>query len=72
MIRLDETRRNEAPTLTLSENEACLLAATRDLAETLGVEPKQVQRALAGVIRRRTDFERLRRSSKASPQIVLG
>lgn len=48
---------------SLPEVENRLLKATHDLAATLGVEPQQALRALASVVQRRADFERLRRSA---------
>lgn len=47
---------------SLSVIEGRLLKATHDLAATLGVEPQQAIRALASVVQRRVNFERLRRS----------
>lgn len=61
MMRLVEGEPGEA-TEASEEVEAILLKAVHDLAASLGVEPAQAIRALSMVIRRRTAFERLRRS----------
>jgi hypothetical protein len=61
MMRLAEVERDEAAKAS-QDVEAILLKAVHDLAASLGVEPPQAIRALSMVIRRRTAFERLRRS----------
>jgi hypothetical protein len=66
MIRLDEALRDDQALESLPEVEALLLRAAHDLATTLSVEPQQVLRTLATVIRRRVDFERLRHAAKAA------
>ena len=55
---------------SLSEIENRLLKATHDLAGTLGVEPRQAIRALASVVQRRADFERMRRDANVGEPVV--
>jgi hypothetical protein len=52
---------------SLPEVENRLLQATHNLAATLGVEPLQALHALAAVVQRRADFERLKRSAAPIP-----
>ncbi|KPH81416.1 hypothetical protein AE618_08800 [Bosea vaviloviae] len=62
MMRLLEDHESEAS--NPSENgEAILLEEVHALAASLGVEPERAIRALSIVIRRRTAFERLKRSA---------
>lgn len=71
MIRLGQALHEEEAPGSLPEVEALLLQATHDLAATLGVEPEQALRALAAVIRRRADFERLKGAAKATSGRIL-
>lgn len=66
MIRLDEILHAEEQSQSLAETEALLLKATHELARALGVDPLRVLKALAIIIRRRTDFESL----KIAPEIA--
>ncbi|WP_454654045.1 hypothetical protein [Bosea beijingensis] len=61
MTETSDTARRDQKSKSLSEIEGRLLRATHDLAGTLGVEPHQAIRALATVVQRRADFERMRR-----------
>ncbi|WP_293797313.1 hypothetical protein [uncultured Bosea sp.] len=71
MIRLGQALHEDEGSGSLPEVEALLLQATHDLAATLGVEPEQALRALAVVIRRRADFERLKGAAKATSGRIL-
>lgn len=62
MTHIDAAK-NEQKLDSLPEVERRLLTATHDLAATLGVEPRLALRALASVVQRRVDFERLRKSA---------
>lgn len=62
---VDVLKKDRTPE-SLREIESRLLKATHDLAAALGVEPHQALNALATVVRRRADFERLRGAAKAS------
>lgn len=63
MTDAHHTTRKDRKSISLSEIEGRLLRATHDLAGTLGVEPHQAIRALATVVQRRADFERMRRDA---------
>lgn len=60
MTHLDEELGKDQTAKTLPEVENRLLKATHDLAVTLGVDPVDALCALASVVQRRADFERLR------------
>ncbi len=60
MTHLDDVLKKDRLAKILPEVETRLLKATHDLASTLRVEPKQVFQALATVVQRRADFERLK------------
>lgn len=66
MTQLDNVLKKDWTPESLPEIESHLLKATHDLAAALGVEPHQALNALATVVRRRADFERLRGAAKAS------
>lgn len=65
MIHLDDVLKKDRTAETLPEVETRLLRATHDLAATLGVDPVDALCALASVVQRRADFERLRGAAKA-------
>ncbi|WP_157089543.1 hypothetical protein [Bosea sp. WAO] len=60
MTHPDEVLKNDPSAESLPEVETRLLKATHDLAATLGVDPVDALCALASVVERRADFERLR------------
>jgi hypothetical protein len=66
MTHLDDVLKRDRPAETLPEVEIRLLRATHDLAATLGVDPLDAICALASVVQRRADFERLRGADKAT------
>lgn len=65
MTHVDQVPHHDQQPASAPEVEALLLKATHDLAATLGVEPEQALQALATVVQRRADFERLRGAAKA-------
>jgi|GEM_PF-5676398 len=70
MTDTNDTARKDRKSASLSEIESHLLKATHDLASTLGVEPRQAIRALASVVQRRADFERMRREANVREPLV--
>lgn len=66
MTHLDDVLKKDRTPESLPEIESRLLKAAHDLAAALGVEPHQALHALATVIRRRVDFERLRGAANAT------
>lgn len=70
MTDANHTARKDQKSKSLSEIEGRLLKATHDLAGTLGVEPHQAIRALATVVQRRADFERMRRDANVGEPLV--
>lgn len=66
MTHLDDVLKKDRQAETLPEVETRLLNATHDLAASLGVDPVDALCALASVVQRRADFERLRGANKAS------
>jgi hypothetical protein len=70
MTDTNDIARKARKSKSLSEIEERLLKATHDLAGTLGVEPRQAIRALATVVQRRADFERMRRDVSVGEPIV--
>ncbi|MGX1742115.1 hypothetical protein ACWIEX_11210 [Bosea sp. NPDC055353] len=66
MTHLDDVLKKDRMAEVLPEVETRLLKATRDLAATLGVDPVDAMRALASVVQRRADFERLKRPPGAT------
>lgn len=63
---MTDVLKNDRQAETLPEVETLLLKATHDLAASLGVQPQQAFLALATVVQRRADFERLRGADKAT------
>lgn len=70
MTDSNQTARKDRKSRSLSEIEGRLLQATHDLAGTLGVEPYQAICALATVVQRRADFERMRRDANVREPLV--
>lgn len=66
MIYLDDVLQKDRTAETLPEVETRLLMATHDLAAALSVDPVDAICALASVIQRRADFERLRSPAGAT------
>lgn len=66
MTRLDDELKEDQAAEVLTEVESRLLKATHDLAATLGVDPVDALCALACVVQRRVNFERLRRPAGAN------
>lgn len=60
MTHLDDVLKKDRTAETLPEVETRLLKATHDLSATLGVDPVDALCALASVVQRRADFERLK------------
>lgn len=65
MTHLDDVLISDRTAESLPEVETRLLKATHDLAATLGIDPVEALCALASVVQRRADFERLRGVGKA-------
>ena len=70
MTDINDAARKDRKSKSLAEIEGRLLKATHDLAGTLGVEPHQAIRALATVVQRRADFERIRRNANVGEPLA--